>query len=131
MISDSVKLFQFDCETYASRPGKHFWTPRDLLGECIYKAVLGGAKVVIVDISINEQVPVYVYNNKIMNENDELLKYLHMAGKIAKENDASIIFSQIQGEKPIEIFFNQMDEYEKIKDVFIKGFSSVYLNPGD
>jgi len=87
-INEHIRLVLFDKEIYESSDSKGFWTPRDLVGESVLKAVKLGAKVVVADFEWNRPAPVF---SEGKDENQRFLKLMEDAAKTARNKKAVII----------------------------------------
>ncbi|MDM8548955.1 CHASE2 domain-containing protein [Desulfobacterales bacterium HSG2] len=126
-ISDAIRLIAFNKETYEKSPNKGLWTPRDLLGETILKAVRLGAKVVVVDISPHKPSPFYI-------ENQFFLIHLREAADLAEKTGAVILLPWVPAKPPTpgEYYTSQYNALlNEKKNVIQFGAASVFYNAMD
>jgi len=90
-VSDSIRLVLFDKDTYEKSPGQGFWTPREVLGKSVIRAVELGARVVLVDFRLDKAVPLYYADGAFVEENQLYLSLLRQAADLAEKNGAIII----------------------------------------
>jgi CHASE2 domain-containing sensor protein len=125
-ISDTIRLIAFDREIYEKSFNKGLWTPRDLLGETILKAVRLGAKVVVVDISPHKPSPFYI-------ENQFFLIHLREAADLAEKTGAVILLPWVPAKPATGEYYTS--QYEALlnekKNVIQFGAASVFYNAMD
>jgi len=131
-VSDALRFVFFNSDTYRQSPILDYWTSREKLGKAIIKALDMGAKVVVVDFALDRAVPVYVTQEKQIDENSNYLLLLDQAAKLAKEKGAVIIFPFTQKETEPDSY---EDKYQQFllshNDVFKLGSAEVLSHPSD
>ncbi len=137
-ISDHIRIIAFDKDTYDNSSSQGFWTPRQLLGECILKSAKMGAKVIFIDfLGLNRPAPVC----ERQNNEDENMKFLELldeaAGIIASsKNNAVILLPRTEVRSPrndYERRYNRL--YNKVlddnKDVIRWASVGIFKDPSD
>ncbi len=131
-ISDKIRLVVLDRETYDASPSRGFWTPRELLGRCIVKAIQLGAKVVVVDFAIDRPMPIYCEQGNCVDENEIFLNLLSTAIKVARKQ-GSVIILPWTGEKPSTDSYTRHLSRMLVEnnDVLKLGSPEVFRDPSD
>ncbi|OQY58990.1 MAG: hypothetical protein B6245_08945 [Desulfobacteraceae bacterium 4572_88] len=133
-VSDAIRIVAFDKESCENSPGQGFWTPRELLGRSVIKAIQLGAKVVVVDFALDKPVPSsYYYTDEgFVEENQRYLSLLRQAVNLA-EQKGSVILLPWTKRKPEPKGYTA--QYYKLMDtnshVIRQGSPGIFFNTSD
>jgi len=128
-IDEHIQLVLFDKEIYESSDSKGFWTPRDLVGESVLKAVNLGAKVVVADFEWNRPAPVF---SKEKDENQRFLKLMEDAAKTARNKKADIIMPHTEIDQDKGDYKQKFDKLMKdYQDVIKQGIPAAFEDARD
>lgn len=94
-----IKLVGFDDQDYLTN-NNIFWTSRIKLGEILKKSVENSARMVILDVSIENPVPIVCDSNICVDENEFFLHSLEDSLKKATETGTIIIVPWFDLEEP-------------------------------
>ncbi len=131
-ISDAIRMIVLDRETYEASPGQGFWTPREILGRTIIKAMELGAKVVVVDFALDRPVPLYYADGAFVEENQRYLSLLREAVRLAKKQRTAIILPWTERRPDPKGYTRQYYELlDQEHEVIKLGSPAVFFNTSD